>query len=124
MPSKPVERSLKHLRDHGWTCAVVERWKPVFDKKTKQMRPYGVRVDAFGFGDILACRSTDQPGEQEITLVQATDGTNFAKHKVKILTTDEFRTWKYAGGTVRLHGWSKQGPRGKRKLWQLREEFL
>ncbi len=64
MASKPMLRSLKVLRENDWQCAVVERWKPVFDKKTRQL------------------------------------------------------------GLVFLHGWGKQGPRGKRKTWTLKEEVL
>lgn len=126
MASKPVQRSLKHLRKQGWTCTVVERWKPVFDKKTGTLRPYGVRVDAFGFGDILACNPDEVLKGEEcgIALIQATDATSFAKHLLKILPLPELQKWKDAGGRAILHGWGKRGERGKRKVWTLREEIL
>lgn len=118
MASKPVQRSLKHLRDNGWTVCIVEK----FIKHPNM--PFGKRIDAFGIGDLLACRQLDgdhQPGQ--IALVQCCS-TDFAKHKDKLLAIPELQTWKDSGGEVILHGWAKRGPRGKRKTYQLREEFL
>ncbi len=120
MASKPMLRSLKVLRENDWQCAVVERWKPVFDKKTRQLRPFGVRVDAFGFGDILAYSAT----RKQIALIQTTDASSFSKRRLKTLALPELYGWKAAGGLVFLHGWGKQGPRGKRKTWTLKEEVL
>src|SRR5882724_2951811 len=131
MSSKPVQRSLAHLRKNGWSACVVERWIP-----PRGTMKFGVRIDAFGFGDLLACtypRDYVPKGKSPTTkyttiipptiaLVQATDHTSFSKHKIKILEIPEFYKWKSAGGTVLLHGWGKRGPRGKRKLWTLREE--
>jgi len=128
MASKPTQRSLKYLRDNGWTVCIVEKWIP-----PRGSMKFGVRVDAFGFGDLLACRKVDIEGlglngkplaYQEIALVQTTDHTSFSKHKLKILAIPEFYKWKDAGGMVLLHGWSKRGARGCRKLWTLREEVL
>lgn len=113
MASKPTQRSLKALRDAGYTVCIVEKWIPPRGKM-----PFGIRIDAFNFGDLLACK----PGE--IALVQTTDHTSFSKHKIKILAIPEFYKWKEAGGIVRLHGWAKRGARGERKVWTLREEIL
>src|SRR5258708_1401764 len=128
MASKPTQRSLKHLRDNGWTVCIVEK----FIKHPNM--PFGKRIDAFGIGDLLACR----PGMREvempsgkvyegrkdcIALVQCCS-TDFAKHKEKILGIPELQTWKESGGVVLLHSWTKRGPRGKRKTYQLREEVL
>jgi len=118
MASKPVQRSLKHLRLEGWTCCVVEKYIAAIKK----------RQDAFGFGDILACRQNPLGAEAyivgEIALVQASDITSFAKRRAKILAEPQFRKWKEAGGVVFLDGWGKKGPRGARKTWQLRREVL
>jgi len=46
-----TQRSLKRLRENGWTCAIVEKWIPPRGKMK-----FGVRQDVWGFGDILACR--------------------------------------------------------------------
>lgn len=107
--SSPTQRSLKHLRDAGWTACIVEK----FNSFCK------IRIDAFGFGDLLACKP---PGM--IALVQTTTGTHLAERREKILSLTEHADWKAAGGIIILHGWAKQGPRGKRKRWTLREEIL
>lgn len=84
---------------------------------------FGRRIDAYGFGDLLACRKyPDDPGE--IALVQTTTKAHMSAHKEKILAIPEFSKWKEAGGIVILHGWRKIGPRGKRKTWQVSEEVL
>jgi hypothetical protein len=49
--SKPVQRSLAILRDNGWSVAIVEKWIP----PRGQMK-FGIRLDVWGFGDLLACR--------------------------------------------------------------------
>lgn len=90
------------------------------------------RIDAFNFGDLLACRTVIDLDTNkvvgEIALIQTTgspsSGGWFAQHKAKILAVPEFQKWKEAGGIVLLHGWGKKGPRGKRKVWTLREETL
>src|SRR5437016_10760365 len=122
MASKPTQRSLKHLRDNGWTVCIVEK----FIKHPNM--PFGKRIDAFGIGDLLACRPSEwveagtyrTPGR--IALVQCCS-TDFAKHKEKILGIPELEEWKDSGGIVLLHSWTKRGPRGKRKTYQLREEI-
>ena len=131
MASKPMQRSLKHLKDNGWTVAIVEKWKKFPGMK------FGVRQDVWTFGDILACREryhtyktdsgfycTSDNQSPQIALVQTTDYTSIAKHRAKILAVPEFHRWKAAGGLVLLHGWAKRGPRGKRKVWTLKEEIL
>ena len=87
------------------------------------------RIDAFGFGDLLACRMKAMVLLPAITLsgialVQTTTRANMAAHRVKILAIPEFQKWKNAGGIVLLHGWRKSGARGKRKTWQVTEEIL
>jgi hypothetical protein len=129
MASKPTQRSLAHLRQEGWTVCIVEKYLPA-----RGNMKFPRRIDAFGFGDLLACRAwarTDNPTERtekEIALVQTTgspsSGGWFAQHRAKILALPEFQQWKDAGGLVLLHGWAKRGPRGKRKVWTLREEVL
>jgi len=135
MASKPCQRSLAYLRKEGWTVCIVEKWVP-----PRGNMKFGVRIDAFNFGDLLACRRLPQnsgkltPGDgaiglgsKQIALVQTTDHTNFSKHKDKILAIPEFQKWKDAGGIMLLHGWRKgpkDGVRGARKVWILREELL
>jgi hypothetical protein len=117
MASKPTQRSLAHFRKNGWTVCIVEKWVP-----PRGTMKFGRRIDAFGFGDLLACRVSD--GHGEIALIQTTDHTSFSKHRDKLLALPEVWQWKLAGGIVLLHGWGKRGPRGQRKVWTLREESL
>jgi hypothetical protein len=105
MTSSPTARTLARLRKEGWTASVVERFNPHAE----------VRQDLFGFIDVLAIR----PGEPPLA-VQATTGTNAAARLKKALALPALRTWLDAGSRLEAHGWSKKGPRGKRKLWTLK----
>ena len=128
MKTSPTQRSLAFLRKSGFTACIVEKFLPA-----RGGMKFPRRIDAFGFGDLLACRGNtghvsfrDGPNSlpSQIVLVQTTTAVHMADHRAKILAIPEFYKWKEAGGLVLLHGWSKKGPRGKRKLWQVREEFL
>ena len=100
--TSPTQRTLKWFRDHGWLCCVVEKWVPYAK----------IRVDAMGFGDLLICKA----GEG-IALVQATSGANLAAREAKVRANENAWKWLEAGGLIFVVGWSKRGPRGKRKLW-------
>jgi len=86
---------------------VVERWLP----KTK------IRVDLFGFGDIIAL-----DGKPGALLIQATSTDNAARRVTKIRTecADRAAAWLRAGNRVEVWGWAKRGEAGKRKLWTLK----
>lgn len=133
--SKPVQRSLAHLKKNGWQVAIVERYI-----KAPGMK-FGRRIDVHGFGDLLACRPQMGPHGPSIALVQCCRDGDFAEHRAKILgepmehwTPEEceeskevfakFQIWKASGGRVFLQGWGFKGPRGTRKSWVLREEEL
>ena len=112
----PTARSLAYLRKQGFHAYVVERWIP-------RAR---VRKDVAGFMDILAWRSVDQT----VLAVQSTTGAHVANRVEKIAyglaPADQaaFLDWKHLGNLAVVHGWSLQGPRGKRKLWTLREVWV
>lgn len=146
--SKPVQRSLAHLKANGWQVAIVERYI-----KAPGMK-FGRRIDVWGFGDLLACRPeivrtgavtrnhrTKVIYKSAIALVQCCRDADLAEHRAKILgqpmehwTEDEraeskevfekFKEWKLSGGRVFLQGWGFKGPRGEKKQWTLREEEL
>lgn len=105
--SSPTQRTLLKLRKEGWTVCTVERYIAAIRQ----------RKDAFGFGDLL-CFRVGQPGA---TLVQTTSGSNFAARLTKIRTIAEAGMWLEAGNRILLHGWAKQGERGKRKTYVCRE---
>lgn len=85
---------------------------------------FGRRIDAYNFGDLLACRPPLGDSPAMIALIQTCPGASHAEHKAKILDIPEFRIWKECGGIVMLVSWSKKGPRGERKQWTMREEAL
>lgn len=102
----PTQRSLKKLRDDGYLTAVVERWNPYAR----------IRQDLFGFIDIVAIKVN------ETLAVQTTSTSNLSSRLSKIAQNKSAIVW--LGSTTRkiiLHGWSKKGPRGKRKVWTCRE---
>lgn len=102
----PTQRSLKKMRDDGWTCAITERWNPYAK----------IRQDLFGFIDILCFK-------EEMTLaVQTTSGVNVSSRLEKIKGIPEAKAWASTlFRRIVVHGWRKVGPRGKRKVWECRE---
>lgn len=145
-PSKPMQRSLEHLRENHWICHIVEKFIP-----KREGMDFPRRIDAFGFGDILAMRPSlfiDEEGyvstlsedynplkigaakgrivRGRIALVQTTAaaGGGYAEHRAKILELKTFPIWKRAGGLVFLHGWRWGKKPNGTKGWILREEEL
>lgn len=101
--TSPTQRSLKFLREQGWTVEVVERWNAY----TK------TRKDLFGCIDLVAMRHGELAG------VQTTSGAGSARI-AKIKAEPRMVQWLEAGGTLYVHGWDKRGARGKRKTWTCR----
>jgi hypothetical protein len=121
MKTHATQRSLKLLRRNGWTCHIVEKWIPPRGKMK-----FGVRIDAFGIGDILACRP-EMEGTREpmIALIQCfpdRSGTGFADHRRKILALKTTPIWLKCRGKIFLQGW-KPPLRGTRS-WRMREEEI
>jgi hypothetical protein len=106
MSKSTTQRSLRKLRDEGWTCAITEHW----NQWAK------VRQDLFGFGDILAFQG-------DVTMaVQTTSGAHVGNRMQKIMASPIAKLWCSAGlRTIVIHGWAKRGPRGARKVWTCRE---
>jgi len=107
--TSPTQRSLKWLRQRGFTAAITEHWNP----------HARLRQDLFGFVDIVALCSVFG-----IVAVQTTSGPNMAARISKIRDLPAAKEWLEAGGTIIVHGWRKVGARGKRKLWECREVRL
>lgn len=91
MATSPTQRSLKYLRDQGYTVAIVE-W---FNYWTKR------RHDLFQFADLMAIR------ENEVLLVQVTSGTNVSARIKKIAENEHIGAVRKAGIRVEVHGWRK-----------------
>jgi len=87
----PTQRSLKLLRDAGWTAEVVERWNP----------HARIRQDLFGFADIIAM----MPGSVPL-LVQVTS-TGWASRVAKVNAEPRALLAFQSGFRVEIHGWRK-----------------
>lgn len=102
--SSPTQRSLKMLRDDGWTAEVVEKWNP----HVRQ------RKDLFGFADVIAMK----PGEVP-RLIQVTSGSNTAARIAKIREEPMAATALQSGFAIEVHGWRKLKVKrgGKAERW-------
>lgn len=100
----PTQRSLKLLRDQGYTVYIVETFN-VYAKK---------RNDLFGFIDIAAIH----PNRRGVLGIQTTTGSHLANRITKAESLAAYNVWLASGNAVEFHGWAKKGPRGKMKRWQ------
>jgi hypothetical protein len=103
--ASPTSRSLEILRKDGYSAQVVERFNPYAK----------VRVDLFGFIDIVAIRD-DTPG---VIAIQTTSSSNLTNRIKKILGIPEAKIWLQGGNSIYVHGWSKKGKKDNRKLWKI-----
>ena len=110
MASSPAQRSLAYLREQGYTAQVVERFNPYAK----------VRVDLFGFLDLVCIKS----GVTGVLGVQTTSTPHLSEREKKILAIPEAVIWLSGSNRILVHGWSKKGKAGKRKLWQLTEREI
>lgn len=99
MATSPTQRSLKLLRDEGYTVAIVEH----FNHFAR------IRQDLFGFIDLLALRG------DETLAVQTTSYSNVSARVNKIADHENLAAVRKAGWSIAVHGWHKVGNR-----WQVR----
>ena len=110
---KPTERTLRHFRERGWICDMIERWI-----RNPKHPAGGFRKDYLGFGDILAF------SWQDTALIQSC-GSDFSAHKHKIFEIPEDYPLKWLSVENRrliLIGWRKVLKKrgGKLKIWKPR----
>lgn len=122
--TSPTQRTMAECRKRGWTAQIVEHRVPRIN----------VLRDLFGVIDVVALAERSggvADGTRDPVVVvlgcgilgiQACSGTDHARRRDKILAEPRARQWVEAGGKLELWSWSKQGARGKRKLWTLRVE--
>jgi hypothetical protein len=91
MKTSPTQRSLKLLRDEGWTVAITEKWNP-FAR---------IRQDLYGFIDLLAIR------EGFMLAVQTTTLANISAREKKIKESPTYKILKSTGCDICVHGWKK-----------------
>ena len=85
----PTQRTLKHMRERGYTCQVVEHWNP-WEK---------IRQDLFGFGDVLCL------GDNEVVMVQATSYSNVSARVTKIADHENTPAVRKANIRILVQGW-------------------
>lgn len=90
-------------------AAVTERWN-AYAK---------IRQDLFGFIDVLAVG-----GGFGVLAVQCTSGAHVSDRVAKIRDLPAVRTWLETPARIEVWGWRKVGPRGQRKLWEVRRVML
>ena len=110
----PTARTLKYLRNNGWTADVCERWV------------VRVRKDLHGFADIHAFN------DETDLLVQCTSGSNLAARVKKVKANEAAMRWVRGrdGREIWCIGWrqvvkrNKNGRKSKVKRWQPRIEII
>jgi len=85
----PTQRTLKLMRDRGYTCFIVEYWHH-FSRQ---------RRDLFGFIDLLCL------GENEVIGVQTTSYSNVSARVKKIAEHENVGAVRKAGVRILVHGW-------------------
>lgn len=93
----PTARTLKTLRDEGWTCAVVEHFN-IWAK---------VRQDLFGGIDVLGVRPGETIGVQCCSGGKGKTGGDQAKHVKKLLAEPRMKSWVEAGNRLECWSWRK-----------------
>lgn len=102
----PTQRTLKKMRDEGWTAAVVERRNPHLRNVTH---------DLFGFIDVIGIR------DGETLAVQTTSASNVSARIKKIIASEHLDAVRKAGWGIHVHGWRKRKSNGR---WECRVEDL
>ena len=100
----PTARSLKKLRDEGWTPDVVESYN-YFTKKRK---------DFFGIADIVAYGSDSEIEKGVLRAIQCTSYSNISARVRKIEDSEHLGGLRDAGMRIEVWGWRKDP---KKKKW-------
>lgn len=100
----PTSRSLQYLKKEGYQAQVVEKFNMFAH----------VRIDLFNFIDVVAMKA----GEPLLG-IQVTSTENLSHRIEKMNNNPNVGLWLSTGSKIELHGWSKKGKAGKRKLWTL-----
>ena len=89
--TSPTQRTMKALREDGWTVAIVEKWNP----------HARIRQDLFGFIDLLAVK----PGRT--LAVQACAGASSAARVTKIAESALVGAVREANWEIQVWAWRK-----------------
>lgn len=132
MARTTTQRTKKHFEKLGCLVGHVEKWIEV----TKQRHDLFSRFERGDDGELVhdaEGRRIKLAGFDQVVIgcdpfptlyVQSTTGPNHAAHKKSMVRNPNISRILEAGNGVALVSWTKKGPRGKRKLWTPRVEFL
>ena len=101
----PTQRALAYCKKQGWTAYITERWNS-FAK---------IRQDLLGFADLVVL---DGRGGGPLA-VQVTTTAHMRERERKIDAEPRAHLWLKSPARIEVWGFSKQGGRGKRKLWEI-----
>ena len=103
-----TQRTLKALREQGYTCGIVERF-------IRHGGGPGNRIDFLNIIDIIAVK-------QNVILGVQSCGQAYAPHDRKLLASENSVKWLRAGGKLELWGWRKVKKKrgGKAMVWKPR----
>ena len=104
MAISPTQRSLKYLREHGYTVTITERCNSY-----ARVRQY-----LFGFVDLIAIK------KGQTLEVQTTSAANYSARRKKVQDHENLSIVLSAGWKVAIHGWRKN----VKGTWVLREEIV
>jgi hypothetical protein len=105
----PSARTLNFLRAQDCIAQSVEKWIAI------PTHPGGgIRRDLFACIDILAIQGS------KLLAVQSTSGSNHNARVLKSIAEPMLAQYLKTGNLFECWSWTKKGPRGKRKLWQVR----
>jgi hypothetical protein len=105
----PIARTLKRLRQLGFTADGCERFIAAVQRKR----------DLLGVGDVIACKAGEPP-----LLVQATSLPHVGDRLKRCTARPELRAWLAAGGRFAVWGWYLRGGRWEVKEVEVRGEQL
>lgn len=105
MSPTPTARTLKELKQTGYLAQVVEKWNPWAK----------IRQDLYGFIDVVAIKA----GESWVLGIQCTMAGHSANRMQKAKASPNLAVWLACGNRFEVWGFSKKGPRGERKTWEL-----
>ena len=102
----PSQRSLKNLRERGYTPFVTENYNPYIKRKK----------DLYNFIDMVALH----PRETGVLGIQTTTGSNLSARVKKAEALKSYWLWLSCGNDVEFHGWRKLLTGKRQRTWQPR----
>lgn len=104
--TSPTVRTLKWLRDNGYSCQVVERWNAFAHR----------RIDLWGCVDVVGIKR----GENGVLGIQTTSGSNMSARVKKSLAIPELKIWLETGNRFIVQTWRKNS----KNRWISREKEI